>query len=94
MARGGERAHRLEAVGVGGEHVADRRSLVRAERERRGRDRRAQVRDAGQERVVEVEHVAAVPSATIGSPAAEAARAAGSENPREAQASQSVKAAL
>ena len=35
----------------------------------------------------------AVPSATIGSPAAEAARAAGSENPREAQASQSVKAA-
>ena len=57
MARAGERAHRLEPARVGGEHVADGRAGRGADRDRRGRDRRAEVGDARQVGVVEVEHV-------------------------------------
>ena len=57
MIRACERAHRLEAPGVGIEHVTYGRAELRAEHQRGRRSRRAQMSEAGRERVVEVEHV-------------------------------------
>ena len=54
----GQRAHRLEAGGVGREHLARCSAQLGAEQQRHGRGGGAQVRDAGQVGVVEVEHVA------------------------------------
>jgi hypothetical protein len=58
MGRAGERTHRFEPGRVGGEHVLHRGAGLGRDVQRGRRDRRAQVGDAGQERVVEVEHVA------------------------------------
>ena len=58
MAGARQRAHRLEAGGVGASAVADAGAALGAEHQRDRRGRRAQVRDPGQVGVVEVEHVA------------------------------------
>ena len=53
----GEGAHRLEPGGVGGEGLLNARAPLGAEDERRRRRRRAEVGDARQVGVVEVEDV-------------------------------------
>ena len=58
MARLGERAHRLEAAGVGVEHVCDGSTQVCRQHEGGRGAGRAQVRDAVGEGVVEIQHVA------------------------------------